>query len=117
MSVAAAGRIFCGRTECVAYIHLANKMQMVRDCRNPFVSKFARLAVAPRFVVCSGHDVKQMRIHAVADKRLTVVIPVDAPGIGRPVGVGLPDVADGMIPVDSTVETDAIFLGSTWFSE
>ena len=45
----------------------------------------------------AGHDVKQMRDHAVGDERLAQVVEVESPGVGRAVSDGLEDLAGRMI--------------------
>ena len=52
-----------------------------------------------------------MRIHAVTYKGMAKVVPVNAPGIGRSICIGLPLVRDGVVAVDAAVKANAFRFG------
>src|SRR5436309_91499 len=111
MGMPAAGRVLVVRAEAVADVVAADEMQMIGDRRNPLVGELTRLAAPPRLVMSAGNDVKQMRVDAVADESFAVVVPVDAPGIRRAVGIRFPNVPRRMVAVDAAVELRALFVG------
>ena len=53
-------------------------------------------------------DVKQMRVHAVGNEGVAVLVPVDAPRIGRADGESLPYVTHRMIPPHASLEPPPI---------
>ena len=61
-------------------------------------------------------DMEEMRIDGVGDEALTVVVPIDAPGIGAAVGIGFPDMTHGMVSPDAAVEARAFFSRRAGFA-
>ena len=110
VSMPAAGFVFFVTADPVAHIADPDEMQMVGDGRDALVRVSAGLSISPGFVVSSLDGVEQMRVHAIADERLPIVVPVDAPGIGGPIGKRLPLMPDRMVPVDAAVIPDALLI-------
>src|SRR6056297_2275657 len=105
MGMSTAGSVLLLTAQSIADIPQADEVQMVRDCVDPLVGKLAAFATSPRLVVRSLNHLEQMRIDAVADECIPIVIPVDPPGIRRPVGERLPNVSCRMVTPDPPVET------------
>src|SRR5690606_29019169 len=108
----AAGVIFFFGAEPIANIACADEVQMICNRIDPLVGILAGFPVPPGFVVGSGNDMEQMRIDAVADEGIPIVVPVDAPRVGGAIGIGFPDMSRRMITVHAAVEANPLFLGS-----
>ena len=104
MSVPTSDCILFGRPKPVTNVVFANEVQMVRHGWNPLVGILARLAISPRLVMSALDYVKKMRVDAIADERLAIVVPVDTPGVGRTIREWFPDMPQGMISVHATIE-------------
>ena len=81
---------------------------MIRDGLDALVGKSPGRPITRGIVICALDDVKQMRVHAVANEGMTVLVPVDAPRIGRADGERLPHVTYRMIPPHATLEPPPI---------
>ncbi len=93
-----------------------DEVQMIGNGIDPPIRVTARLAIAPRFVMGAANHVEQMRIHAVADEGLAVVVPIDAPRVRRAIGVRFPDVPHRMIAIHAAVEANPLALRRAGFA-
>ena len=72
-------------------------MQMVRNRIDALVSMLAAGSTSPWLVMSTLYDLEKMWVHAVVNERVTDIVPIDAPWIGRPVCVRFPRVFDRVI--------------------
>src|SRR5262249_34008286 len=84
---------------------------MVGTGGQPLVGIEARGPIAPRFVMSSLDHVEQVGIDTVGDEALSVIIEIDAPGVGGAVGEVLEDQTARMNAVHATVTVDPLACG------
>ena len=114
--VPTAGLILLGSADARADGLGVREMQMIGNGRNALIGKPASGPITTRLIVCTLDHVKEMRVHAVADKRLAVIIPVNAPRIGRAISKNLPAMLHRMIPPYATINTPALSLWGARFA-
>src|SRR5262245_9274094 len=61
-------------------------------------------------VMCTRNQVKEVAGDGVGDKCFTVLVPIEAPGIGEAVAEDFEDLARGMIAPDAAVDRNALLL-------
>ena len=74
-------------------------------------------SVAPGIIKGALNHVKEMRVDAVADERMAVIVPVNSPGGGCADGVGFPHVSRRMIAPHAALEACTLFLGRAGLAE
>ena len=107
MSVSTTGGVFFGRANTIMDVTLAYEMQMVSNGGDSLKGIATGFTIPPRFIVGSLNHVVQMRVDAIADKRLSIIVPVYSPGIGCAVSERLPDMSFRMIAINAAVEANS----------
>ena len=89
---------------------------MIRDRLDAFIGVSTSGSIAARRIKSALDDVEQVRVNAVADEGVAVVVPVDTPRVRRTNRERFPLVTHGMIPPHPALESAAFLLRRARFS-
>ena len=112
MRVTTTGHILLGRAYPGPDRLGVGKVQMIGNGGNALISIFAGGPITPGLIISALDHMKEMRVHAVAHKGVSVIIPIDTPRIGGSVSERFPNMAHGMITPYSPIKPSPVLLWS-----